>query len=169
MDDYITKPLRRKDLLNIVAKWIQSAPKANPPLYLVGILEDDMREDAPMNFVQACKEFEGDKQFLVDVLTDFVDVAGSQIEAIHQAISNGDAEKVWKEAHSIKGGAANLTAENLSRTALDLETMGKSEDLHGCREALARLKIEYDRLKAYADRGFGTKYSALKNGVTGIH
>ena len=105
MDDYITKPLMRKDLLNIVAKWIKSAPKADPPLYLVGMKDDDMREDAPMNFVQACREFEGDKQFLVDVLTDFFDVAGSQIEAIHQAIFNGDVEKVWKEAHSIKGGA----------------------------------------------------------------
>ncbi len=141
---------------------------ADPPLYRAGMMDDDMREDAPMNLGQACKEFEGDQQFLVDVLTAFFDVAGSQIEAIHQSIANGDAEKVWKEAHSIKGGAANLTAEKLSRTALDLETMGKSEDLHGCREALARLKIEYDRLKAYAAKGFGTKYSALKNGVTDI-
>jgi HPt (histidine-containing phosphotransfer) domain-containing protein len=83
-------------------------------------------------------------------MTGFFDNVGTQIETIQQAISDGDTEKVWQEAHSIKGGAANLTAGKLSQTAFVLETIGKSENLKGSLEALGRLKIEYDRLKAYA-------------------
>jgi PAS domain S-box-containing protein len=154
MDDYIAKPFRRKELLNIVSKWFNSTAKPGQFLQPDLTMDSAVGGDAPMNFAQACEEFEGDKDFLMDILTGFLDAAGTQIDTIHQAISDGDAEKVWKEAHSMKGGAANLTAENLSRTALNLETMGKSEDLKGCREALGRLKIEYDRLKAFATNTF---------------
>jgi HPt (histidine-containing phosphotransfer) domain-containing protein len=109
-----------------------------------------VEEKAPMNFEQATNEFEGDKDFLMEVMTGFFDNVETQIETIDQAISDGDTEKVWQEAHSIKGGAANLAAEKLSQTAFDLETMGKAANLKASLEALGRLKIEYDRLKAYA-------------------
>ena len=125
LDDYIAKPLRRKELLNIVEKWIKSALHTNPPLHTALMMDGGMEEDAPMNFEQACHEFDGDRDFLKEVLTGFFDIAGTQIDTIHQAISNGDAEKVWQEAHSIKGGAANLTAEILSRTASDPGNHGK--------------------------------------------
>ena len=154
MDDYIAKPLKRKELLNIVERWIQSALNTNPSVDTVQLMGGVIEKDAPMDFEQACREFDGDRGFLKEVLTGFFDIAEAQIDTIHQAISNGDTEKVWQEAHSIKGGAANLTAKALSQTASDLETMGKSEDLEGCDEALDRLRIEYDRLKTYADKGF---------------
>ena len=148
MDDYIAKPLRRKELLNIVNKWIKPAvtldPTLNLPTYELAAI------DPPMNIEQATREFEGDKDFLVEVMTGFFDNVGTQIETIHQAISDGDTEKIWQAAHSIKGGAANLAAEKLSQTALDLETLGKSENLKQSLEALNKLIIEYDRLKVYA-------------------
>jgi CheY-like chemotaxis protein len=150
MDDYIAKPLRRKELLNIVNKWIKSAVTVNTASPPSRPTDDVTGKDAPMNFEQAREEFEGDKDFLMEVMTGFFDNVGTQIETIQQAISDGDTEKVWQEAHSIKGGAANLTAEKLSQTASILETIGKSENLKGSLEALGRLKIEYDRLKTYA-------------------
>jgi signal transduction histidine kinase/CheY-like chemotaxis protein len=154
MNDYISKPFRRKELLNIVIKWFKSAGETNPLLGPDLPMDVAVAHNAPMNFEQACREFEGDRDFLIEVLTGFFDTAGIQIDTIQQAISDGDAEKVWKEAHSMKGGAANLTAQNLSQTALYLETMGKSEDLKGCSEALGRLKVEYGRLKVYASNFF---------------
>ena len=152
MDDYIAKPFRRKELLNITNKWFRAAGNVNR-FTIPGLpMDGPMAQDAPMNFEQACMEFDGDKEFLLEVLAGFFDTAANQIDTIQQAISDGDAEKVWQEAHSMKGGAANLTAENLSETARNLETMGKSEDLKGCCEALGRLKIEYDRLKVYTSK-----------------
>ncbi len=154
MDDYLAKPLRRKALLNTVGKWMTRAIEANQISELAPPINDSSAMAAPINVEQARREFDGDEEFLKDVLNGFFKNAGAQIQKITQAISNGDAEQVWKEAHSIKGGAANLTAEMLSRTALDLETMGKSENLAGCVDALARLKTEYERLKTYASRNF---------------
>ena len=105
-----------------------------------------------MNFEKAIEEFEGDKEFLMDVLKGFLDNVRAQIETIHQAISNGDGEVVWKEAHSIKGGAANLTADRLSEIAFELEKVGKSSALEEGGEVLGRLKKEFYRLENF-DRG----------------
>ncbi len=68
----------------------------------------------------------------------------------HYAISDGDAELVKREAHSIKGGAANLTANELSGIAFELENIGKSNTLEASTVILERLEKEFYRLDAFA-------------------
>jgi len=158
MDDYITKPLRRKDLLAIVEKWTdtiddrknetgnsQSESATNRQSSKV-----NSQSRAPMNFGRAVKEFEGDKEFLMEVLEGFLGNVGTQIGTIRRAISDGDAEVVRKEAHSIKGGAANLTADALSKIAFELENIGKSGAIEGGIEILEKLEKEFHGLEAYA-------------------
>jgi len=175
MDDYVTKPLKREKLLAVVEKWTMTisdfglrnadyeikdsnknkskiparhrersgeAGGQNPKSAIEGV--------APMNFEKAIEEFEGDKEFLMEVLEGFLDNVRAQIETIHQAISNGDAEVVWKESHSIKGGAANLTADKLSEIAFELEKVGKSGTLEEGEEVLKRFKKEFYRLENYS-------------------
>jgi len=61
---------------------------------------------------------------------------------------------VRKEAHSIKGGAASLTAENLAKSALDLESKGKSRELGGAGEILDNLEREFEALRGYIQENF---------------
>ena len=105
-------------------------------------------ESVPMNFEKAIEEFEGDKEFLMEVVDGFLDNVRAQIETIHQAITDGDSEVVRREAHSIKGGAANLTADVLSKIAFELENIGKSGLLEGGIEVLERLEKEFHHLEA---------------------
>ena len=41
---------------------------------------------------------------VLEVLNDFLDNAGSQIEGLRKTIAEGDAETVTRQAHAIKGG-----------------------------------------------------------------
>ena len=165
MDDYIAKPLRRKELLAMVDKWTRRIDDFRLPIVDQGIATPNLQRTiigngqssivnsqskAPMNLDRAIEEFEGDKGFLMEVLEGFLENVRTQIGTIQQAISDGDAEIVRREAHSIKGGAANLTADKLSRIALELEDIGKSGALEGGTEALERLKKEFYRLEGYA-------------------
>ncbi len=86
----------------------------------------------------------------MEVLEAFLRNVRTQIGTIRQAISDGDAEVVRNEAHSIKGGAANLTADELSSVAIELENIGKSGVLEGGIEALERLEKEFYRLENFA-------------------
>ena len=150
MDDYITKPVRRKDLLVMTEKWTSKAPPGHDA---TRDPSSGVDETAPMDYDRALDEFERDQVFLKEVLGGFMEVAGDQIRVMHQAISDGDAESVRKASHAIKGGAANLTAVDLSKAAHELETIGKSGDLKGSLEGLRRLEKEFHRLAVYAMEG----------------
>jgi len=84
------------------------------------------KEGVPIDFERAIGEFLGEKEELMEILDTFIKYVKTQIETMRQAISEGDAEVVMREAHSIKGGAANLTADRLSDIAFELEKISIS-------------------------------------------
>lgn len=149
MDDYMTKPLKREKLLVMVNNWASRA--GGRPV----TVEDDMppngnrKSEAPMEYERAIEEFEGDEEFLIEVLEGFFENVASQIGIIRHAISKGDAETVRKEGHAIKGGAANLTANALSAIAFELENIGRSGVLKKGFVALEKLEREFSRLKQF--------------------
>jgi CheY-like chemotaxis protein len=75
MDDYISKPLRKKELLAVVEKWsISNAECGFRNADLKSEIENPKSEmeSAPMNFERAIEEFEGDKEFLMEVIDGFL-------------------------------------------------------------------------------------------------
>lgn len=152
MDDYITKPLKGKDLIAMVEKWTGTVARVNPSRNENenrGDLIPEAGSQAPMDLNRAVKEFEGDREFLLEVLAEFLQNVGTQIETIRQALPDGELEVVRQEAHSIKGGAANLTAHDLSSVAFELEKAGESGDSEGGVEIFEMLKKEINTLKQY--------------------
>jgi signal transduction histidine kinase/HPt (histidine-containing phosphotransfer) domain-containing protein/AmiR/NasT family two-component response regulator len=143
MDDYITKPFKRSELLRIVGKWVGSMKNDQelPPPVSGPEVNDEF--DLP----RAVGEFEGDKVFLKEVCGKFVAQVQSQIPVLHEALGRGDTETVRREAHAIKGGAANLTAQGVSDLASELEQKGKAAELDGAEEILGRLEEAFNKLK----------------------
>jgi HPt (histidine-containing phosphotransfer) domain-containing protein len=54
------------------------------------------------------------------------------------------------EAHALKGGAANLTADSLAEVAGEIESLGSSGVLERGAEILERFEEELLRLESYA-------------------
>jgi HPt (histidine-containing phosphotransfer) domain-containing protein len=106
-------------------------------------------DDIPMDFDRALEEFEGDKEFLMGVVEGFLEHAGNQINAIRRALTDGDSEAVMRKAHSMKGGAATLTADKLSGIAHELEIIGESGLLGRGGDVLTILEKEFHRLEIY--------------------
>ena len=154
MDDYISKPLRRNDLMAMIYKWTLSKTgaanallKAEAPAH-----EEKYKPFAtnPIDFEKALKEFENDKDFLTEVLEEFIRTVGEQIPKIRQALVSKDADTLKQEAHSIKGGAANLTARELSEAAGALEDIGKTAHFGDGPRAFEAFEQAYLRLKNYS-------------------
>jgi CheY-like chemotaxis protein/HPt (histidine-containing phosphotransfer) domain-containing protein len=152
MDDYLTKPMRRVELLAMVSKWIgmpvvgtvgdvaESAPSGSGP------------GDEPMDYQRAVDEFEGDVELLDEVVRGFLENLRRQISVMEEALAVGDAQILAEQAHAVKGGAASLLAEDLARAARELEVMGRSGELADGGPALERLREAYCRLLAYTER-----------------
>ena len=148
MDDYIAKPAYKKDVLSMVETWTGKGTVCPMPDMTPSPVKDHPSEkrDAPMDYDRVLDEYDGNREFLMVLLSGFLESAGRQIEAIRQSLADGNAEVVMKEAHALKGGAGLLTAVVLSGVALELETIGKSGKLAAAAEALARLEHEFQYL-----------------------
>jgi len=145
MDDYIAKPIKREVLLNKLEEFLGSAK------YSGSIQENDHQTTASnqaIDFKEALAAFDGEKDLLEGIVADFLSIAKRQVETINQAIVDNEPEKVRFEAHSIKGGAANLTAKKLAEAAFALEKIGKAGDLNLGETALSALKDEIAALEA---------------------
>jgi CheY-like chemotaxis protein/HPt (histidine-containing phosphotransfer) domain-containing protein len=147
MDDYITKPLKRRDLLAIVEKWTAIPPDSSRTVLPPDT--DDNNGQAPIDFKKALEEFDGDREFLMEVAEGFIKNVKEQIVIIKQALSDGESTAVRKEAHSIKGGASNLCADVLAEIAFELENIGKSGSLENGNEILQRLEQAFSDLEDY--------------------
>ena len=151
MDDYISKPLRRKLPMTTVEKWLFQGDSGDLFSEDKGSVtgKSATSSSAPMDVERAIDEFEGDRAFLVEVLKGFVDNVTQQLAILNQAVRDNDAERVAKEAHAIKGGAANLTAKALADAAHMLEKTAKSGDLTNATIYLEKLEEELQDIRVF--------------------
>jgi HPt (histidine-containing phosphotransfer) domain-containing protein len=91
----------------------------------------------------------GDAVFLQRVLEKFRSSSDAMLNTIAQAVHDGDKEKMGRGAHSLKGAAANLSAEAVRSIAGRLQDLAHGDDLSQAEQSLSELKQELDRCIAY--------------------
>ncbi len=80
-----------------------------------------------IDFDRALNEFDNDTELLLNLLQKFSGIICNQLDIINEAFGNNDYKKIQAEAHSIKGGAANICAFLLSDAARVLENSCKTD------------------------------------------
>lgn len=70
---------------------------------------------------------EGDEDFIVSVISVFLEEVPEDLTALETAIAQGNYEQTYKLAHKIKPNVDLLGMEQTRATALEIETLGKSE------------------------------------------
>ncbi len=151
-DDYISKPIRKNDLLSLISDWtskISSHQNSEMHDKKNTIHEDSENKEVsgePVNLKNLLEEFQGDKDFVLEIIEDFISDVTGQLNTIEKALEEGDSEKIKKEAHAVKGGALNINADALSNIAYELEMAGKAGDLEKASAQFKILKSELNRL-----------------------
>lgn len=146
MNDYISKPIRKKELISLVSKWVAKNIKEQHELKSAQDI-NLATTNSPLNLDKALEEFDHDKEFLLDVLENFLINLEKQIKKIKEAIKLGEMDKIAKEAHAVKGGAYNLCADNMGDIAYELEMSAKQENIELSKDALVKLEYEFSRLR----------------------
>ena len=158
MDDYLIKPVWRQNLIDRVDFWITQGASpdsaAHPDSMVSGIAPSGDRQagDEPLDFEKALAEFEGNREFLTGLLERFLENVRNQLGTIREALDRADAEILRREAHAIKGGAANLAAVELSSAAAELEKTAKSGSLGEAAGGLEKLEKAYRRLDEFVHK-----------------
>lgn len=91
----------------------------------------------------------GDPDFLAELLSDFLTQTPELLSQIESALVSGDAATLGKVAHTLKGSARSVGADEFAAIAFELEQAGKQGDLSNASEAWQRLNAYWQSLAEY--------------------
>jgi len=164
MDAYLPKPVRKRELLAVLASLQGSlggapagqapeAPALGPvsPVSTVSPVSpvSPVAADGPdpeASIRRHLEELRGpdgeDDELLTSLLRSFVARAPHSLAALQDAVGRGDAGAVEFLAHSLKGSALNLGAHALGGACQDLEAQARSGYLTSAGQVLQRVRLE---------------------------
>lgn len=140
MDDVQAKPIRKKILLAVVQKWLWKN-RTNTKISV-------QKAPAPIDIETGIDEY-GDKDFYIEVLDQFIKNLDQQINIISDSLKDDNFDRIEKEAHAIKGGAATIEASILSESAKKLEAIAKNKEKQEIVSCFNELKEKIQELKKF--------------------
>ncbi|MFC1856323.1 response regulator, partial [Thermodesulfobacteriota bacterium] len=136
MDEYLAKPVEKKELKKILELY---APEDIMPTPYEERIYTKNNEEAVD--ISRLKDIVGDDKNILKELVDvFIDDANNHMEAIDSAITLGNAKILRQEAHSLKGASANMGARELKRYCANLESIGASGEIEGASVIQGKVK-----------------------------
>jgi HPt (histidine-containing phosphotransfer) domain-containing protein len=89
----------------------------------------------------------GDEELLQEVARLFLSDCSRAMNEIRTAIDTGDAKRLEREAHSLKGSVSNFGAEPVVEAARELELMGRLGNLATAVQSYQLLETKLSALK----------------------
>jgi len=151
MDDYVSKPMEPKELINTIERWshlqAEEAAKTSPELELPATPAAVSSD--PIEIVSAMSRFGDDKAFFIEMLGEFTAQLEQRVIAIQAAFQAQDAPTLSRLGHNLKGTAANFSANKLVSIGLELELQAKAGDLSNVSQLIKQVEVEIPLIKNY--------------------
>ncbi len=156
INDCVGKLLQQETLVSVVREWTTGEldiPRNNITQdRSLRLRTNAAKNQPPIDIEKTITEFMGKKDLLWEVLTTFKTRVRAQIMNIKQYITVKDFNPILSEAHSIKGGAGNLGALNLSQAAAELEEAAGEGSSSRANAAIDDLENEFQRLYQFIEQ-----------------
>lgn len=172
MDDYVSKPIRPKQLIRALSQsptlnavqpikqLIVPQPYLNgngsqkrlrkPPLEGTSKVNraPHVSDAAPID-LDAFKEMVGEDalDMLPELMGIFFDETPEQLSKLRQAMSQREAKTLAQIAHTLKGQSSSIGAISFSRYSANLMSMARQGELEEISTQVAQLEEEYHRIK----------------------
>jgi two-component system, sensor histidine kinase and response regulator len=144
MDDYLSKPLRRQTIQDVLGRLPEFQPA-------------EAAETASEVFDPAPLQEIGDPETEAALATMFLDQSAERLPAMHEAIASDDPDRLHGLAHGLKGSAATVGATRMSEIAkalCDIASAGRTAgglELHAeLTDALAQTRAALGGLTSRA-------------------
>jgi two-component system, sensor histidine kinase and response regulator len=152
MNGFIPKPLNFKLFTSVVDSCLHL--KSDETLVTTENLQKNniisYKAQVPIDIDAYINRMGGNKEIAIAIIKGFIKHMPELLNNIVKAIEVADVKTVDREAHSIKGGAANVFAIDLMIAAKDLEMHAKSSRLDQAQELLEKIRAEYKLVFDYA-------------------
>jgi len=128
MDGYLSKPLKRNKLAEVLKRWLGSESVNNETEKPVDTIISPQAKanNASWNEVAALKFIDNDLELLNELIQIFVETIPEQLTTLNAALENYNLEDLANAAHTIKGMAGNFFAESATTLAAELEKSARA-------------------------------------------
>jgi HPt (histidine-containing phosphotransfer) domain-containing protein len=149
MDEYVSKPIRERQLLaamravlgNKVGELCAASSASGQP-----VIRGSATEAAVIDWKAALETCAGDHALLRDVVEAFLEEQPRRLAEIRRGIQEQDFELLNRAAHTVKGSMRYFSAPRVYERALILEQMGASQTLEGADLEVRLLEQELEKL-----------------------
>jgi two-component system, sensor histidine kinase and response regulator len=136
MDGYLSKPIRQRELDEILDRYAGQAGTA------VASVELPRPSNKTIDTGELLERIGDDRVFLLELLDIFRDTAPPLMQAVHESFERNDQSAMEHASHALKGSLINLGATNASGMAATLEAFGKSGNISGAPSVMRQLDDE---------------------------
>jgi two-component system sensor histidine kinase/response regulator len=154
MDDYLSKPFTRVQLLEILRQWCGDADAdAGTGTGAAVIAQVGPEADAqeatldpePLRNIRSLQR-SGKPDLLGTVIELYLSDCPGVMNALRAAIESGNGEQVRQYAHRMKSGSANLGANRMAGLCRELEQLGRSGATGAAMPLLQQAEAEFRRV-----------------------
>lgn len=153
MDDYLSKPIRSKELFAVLETFFAGDPAINAEagaatagVPAARVSGTGATEEPPYDRVSALQRVDNDLAILKDLADAYFQDAPRLLTDLEAAVAAGDAKNVKFHAHTLKGLVAIFSALPAQRLAQRLEQLGAEGHLTEAPALVAQLRQELERL-----------------------
>jgi CheY-like chemotaxis protein/HPt (histidine-containing phosphotransfer) domain-containing protein len=150
MDDYVSKPVVPQALAEALEKWLPAEGKDGERENGNGrhTPTSPIPQPSPPVFDRAAmlERLMGDEDLANTILEGFLEDIPRQIQTLRESLDAGDIQTAERQAHTIKGAAANVGGEALRALALEMEMAAKAGDPAGAAGRVTELEERFGRL-----------------------
>jgi signal transduction histidine kinase/HPt (histidine-containing phosphotransfer) domain-containing protein len=148
MDDYLAKPVRPKDVRDMLERWggkiLQGGAKPAPAKSV-----ESPAAEPPVDMDRMMDLTDGNNDSLRELVEMYLKQTHKQFEQMQAAIRDGNADSLRRVAHSGAGASATLGMTQLVPKLRELEKLGGSGNLAGAGEICEKAAQEYLRIQEF--------------------
>ena len=158
-DDYLSKPIDRRQLIGKLAKYL--SPKQQVVDDMAGLTEsqhgsvEDAASDNSNGVIVNWDDLIariGDEKILEEIVPVYLKDNNERTEQLTAAADAGDIETIRLCAHALKGAGRNLGAKRLSDVAHNLECAGREGNMAAAAPLIKDLKNEFEKVASFLSR-----------------
>ncbi|PXW91343.1 signal transduction histidine kinase [Nitrosomonas sp. Nm84] len=157
MDDYLTKPIKAKDLLHMLQVWLHTSTRNTINTSNVPKKEQVSELAIDPEALVSIRSLEADygDELLRQVIQTYLDNANKLMQALEQAWSTGDLKAIRMVSHTLKSSSSQVGAHSLAELCRNVENDAREYRYDISGQALIAIQQKFMQtcitLKAYLD------------------
>jgi HPt (histidine-containing phosphotransfer) domain-containing protein len=154
MDDYIGKLVNTNVLEQIITQWLSLENETSGPGIKNGRGCLEMEKDIPVDVDCLRESASDDPEMLKELVELYLQQAEEQLNELREAIEKGESKEIYRLAHKLVGSSATCGMIAIVPSLVELERIGREENLDGVKIHLKEAQTALNRIKAFLNESF---------------